>query len=374
MKYVHLTALILSLAVGAAVGCGRKEIVIGGLAPLSVQGVDAGIASEHGFELAFDECNAKGGINGHPVKLRFADDQGDELATVNAIRRFINQDKVVAVLGPVWGGPAVSGGKLCQQAKIPLVATTATSPAVTQVGDYVFRACFTDPSQGKAGATFAHDTLKARNAACIYEKSLSTTGFQAAAEAFADRFTALGGKVATESFGTSGVDPSSLLDRLLPGKPDLLYLAVWGNATVSLARQAREKGYTGPILGTDSWDYPDLLKLAGSAVEGCYFTNHFSTGDSRPEVRDFAKVFHARFGVDPDSCAVMAYDASRLLFDSIRRAGGTNPDAVRAALNAAHFAGVSGPMTFDASRNPVKPVVIVQIQSGKFAYNSTLMP
>ena len=374
MRPARIAAVILPLILGTTVGCGKKEILIGGLAPLSVQGVNAGIASEHGFEMAFNECNARGGINGRPVKLLLNDDQGDELATVNAVRRFINQDKVVAVLGPTWGGTAVSGGKICQQAKVPMVVTTATAPAVTQVGDYIFRACYTDPSQGTLGATFAFETLKARNAACIFQKSFTTGGFEAAAEAFADRFTSLGGKVASEPFGTNAVDPSTLLDRLLPGKPDLLYLPVWGRVAASLARQAREKGYSGPILGTDAWDYQDLVKLAGPALEGCYFTNHFATSESRPEVQDFVKAFHARFGVDPDSCAVMAYDASRLLFDSIRRAGGTSPDAVRAALKAAEFSGVSGRMKVDEFRNPVKPVVIVQVQSGQFAYNSTLMP
>jgi branched-chain amino acid transport system substrate-binding protein len=375
MHKVRIASVVLPLIVGAITGCGNKEILIGGLAPLSVQGVYAGISSEHGFELAFDECNAKGGINGHPVKLLLTDDQGDELATINAIRRFITRDKVVGVLGPLWGGTAVSGGKICQQAKVPMVATTATAPMVTQVGDYIFRACYTDPCQGTVGAKFAFETLKARNVACIYQKTFSTTaGFQAAAKTFEDRFTSLGGKVASESFGTNAVDPSTLLDRLLPGKPDLLYLPVWGDVAASLAKKAREKGYTGPILGTDAWDYQDLVKVAGPAVEGSYFTNHFSTGDSRPEVQDFVKKYVGRFGVEPDSCAVMAYDASRLLFDSIRRAGSTSHDAVRDALKTADFPAVSGRVKFDEFRNPVKPVVIVQVQSGKFAYNSTMMP
>jgi ABC-type branched-subunit amino acid transport system substrate-binding protein len=303
MHQVRIASVVLPLIVSAIVGCGKKEILIGGLAPLSVEGVDAGIATEHGFEMAFAECNAKGGINGHPVKLLFADDRGDRLTTVNVMRRFITQDKVVAVLGPVWSDTAVSGGKICQQAKMPLIAT-----------------------------------------------------------------------LASESFGTSGIDPSTLLDRMLPGKPDLLYLAVWGDAAGSLVKQAREKGYTGPILGTDAWDYQELVKIAGPAVEGSYFTNHFSTGESRPEVQDFVKKYVGRFGVEPDSVAVMAYDASRLLFDSISRAGSTRHDAVRDALKTADFPAISGRVKFDGFRNPVKPVVIVQIQSGKFAYNSTMMP
>jgi branched-chain amino acid transport system substrate-binding protein len=255
-----------------------------------------------------------------------------------------------------------------------LVATTATGSAVTQVGDYIFRACYTDKQQGEVGAKFAFERLKARNAASIFVKYFTLTPHQSTAGNISAKFSSLGGKVVTDYFGIDGKDSDHVLDSLLSAKPDLLYIATPGDEAANVAKQAREKGFKGPILGMDDWDMPQLIKQGGSAVEGSYFTNHFSTGDPRPEVQGFVKKYHDRFGVDPDVLAVLAYDASRLLFDSIRRAGSTDGSAVRDALKAADFPAITGRVKFDDSRNPAKPVVIIQVQSGKLAYNSTMNP
>ena len=368
----RMAAVALPLIVCALPGCGKKEIVIGGLATLSGDGAARGTPSQHGYEMAFAECNAAGGIHGRPVKLVMADDKADDLGCTAATLHLVKQDKVVAVLGPNWSWPALSGGRICQQAQVPLVATTATDPAVTQVGDYVFRACYTNKQQGEAGARFAFEKLKARTAACVFVKFFIPTAHQAAAESFSARFTALGGQVATEFFGTNGKDSSHVLDGLLAAKPEVLYASVPDDHAGQIVRQAREKGFKGPILGTDDWDSAQVIAQAGPAMEGNYFTSPFSAGDTRPEVQEFVKKYHGKFGVDPDGYAVMAYDASRLLFDSIRRAGSTEGSVVRDALKTADFPAISGRVKFDDSRNPVLPVVINQVRSGKLAYNSTM--
>jgi branched-chain amino acid transport system substrate-binding protein len=365
--------VVFPLVVSASFGCDKKEIVIGGLISTSGQASDSGVNSLHGFELAFAECNAAGGIHGRPVKLVLADDQSDNLGCTRAAQKLVAKDKVMAILGPAQSWLAEDGGRVCQQAKVPMVATTATDPVVTQVGDFIFRACYTDPQQGEAGAKFAYDILKSRNAASIFGKYFRVTALQSAAESFSARFSSLGGKVATDYYG-DGKDPRQVLDNLLAAKPDLLYVAAPGAQAANIAKQAREKGFNGPILGTDSWDSPNLVTTGGLAMEGSYFTNHFSAADTRPEVQVFVRKYVGRFGVEPDSAAAMAYDASRLLFDSISRAGSTKGPAVRDALNAADFPGVSGRMKFGQSRNPRKPVVIIQVQSGKLAYNSTVNP
>jgi len=373
MHRLRVASVIFSLIVTASIGCAKKEILIGGLVTISGPGGSSDTSSPHGFELAFAECNAAGGIHGRPVKLVVANDRADNLACTQAVQKLIAKDKVVAVLGPAMSWLAQSGARVCQQAKVPMVATTATDPGVTRVGDFVFRACYTDPQQGEVGARFAYDTLKSRNAAAIFGKYFMVTALQSATESFAARFSSLGGKVATDSFG-EGKDPRQVLDNLLAAKPDLLYVAAPGGQSVAIARQAREKGFNGPILGTDNWDTPQFVYFGGPAVEGTYFTNHFCAADTRPEVQAFVRKYVGRFGIEPDATAVMAYDASRLLFDSIGRAGSTRGPALRDALKAADFAGISGRMKFDESRNPLKPVAIIQVQSGKLAYNSTLNP
>ena len=374
MDRLRIAAVVLPLAASSFTGCGnQKEIRIGGLATVSGPDAANSASSQHGFELAFAECNAAGGIHGRPVKLVVADDKSDDLGCTQAAQQLVAQDKVVAVLGPNLSWLARSGGKICQQAQVPMVATMATDPAVTQVGDYIFRACFTDKQQGEVGAKFAYDSLNARNAACLFMKFFNTPANQATADSFTAQFTSMGGKVATEFFGL-GKDPSQVLDSVLATRPDLLYVAAPDDESAKVARQAREKGYKGPILGTDHLDSPLTVQLGGPAVEGAYFTDHFSAGDSRPEVKEFVKKYIGRFGVEPDARAVLAYDASRLLFDSLNRAGSTAGPAVRDALKAADFAGVSGRVKFDEARNPLKPVTILKVQAGKLAYSSTVNP
>ena len=373
MHRLQVAAVVLPLIVSVSVSCGKKEIVIGGLASISGAAADGGVDSLHGFEMAFAERNAAGGIHGRPVKLVLADDRSDNLGCTQAAQKLVAKNKVVAILGPAQSWLAEDGGRICQQAEIPMVATTATDPVVTGVGDFVFRACYTDQRQGEVGASFAYDVLKSRNAASIFGKYFRVTALQSAAESFSARFSSLGGKVATDYYG-DGKDPRQVLAGLLAAKPDLLYVAAPGRQAADIARQAREKGFNGPMLGPDSWDSPQFIELGGPAVEGCYFTNHFCAADTRPEVQDFVKKYVGRFGVAPTAAAAMAYDASRLLFDSITRAGSTNGPALRDAQKAADFPGISGRIKFDASRNPQKPVAIIQVQSGKWAYNSTVNP
>ena len=268
-------AAVFSLALLTHQGFGNKEIVIGGLAPVTGPASPWGTSSRKGFDLAFYECNSKGGINGHLVKLIFADDKSDPTVTMDAVNHLIKEDKVVALLGPVQSFIAVAAGRVCQQNNIPMVATTATNPNVTQVGDYIFRACYTDRLQSEVGAKFAFENLKARNVGCIFEKS--NGAFKSAAENFAAKFNALGGKVVAEPFDQFGtMDFGPQLAKILPAKPDLLYLP--GSLDVpQIIKQARAKGFKGPVLGTDGWDSPKLIELGGDAVEGGYFTNPFSS-------------------------------------------------------------------------------------------------
>jgi len=374
MRRSRTAAVFMTLVIGSVMGCRKKEIPIGALTTVSGPYAVNGAFVQHGCELAFSECNAAGGINGHPVKLVLADTKLDDLACTLAAQHLVGQDKVVAVLGPEFSGLAVTGGRVCQRAQIPLVATGASRPEVTQVGDYVFRAGYVDQQQGEAGARFAYETLKARNAACLFKQYFGNPVFKTVAETFAAKFSSLGGKVVSDYFGKDGKDPSHMLGSLLAAKPDLLYLAVDGDDVPALARQARERGFSGPILGVDTWDMPQLFEGGGAAVEGSYFTDSFCPDEPRPAVQEFAKNYRARFGTEPNADAAIAYDAARLVFDSLRRAGSTKGSAVRDALKAADFPGIAGKVKFDDFRNPLKPVLIVQVRSGRFAYVATVGP
>jgi branched-chain amino acid transport system substrate-binding protein len=375
MKSYVLSAAVAAILAGTFLSCGKtsKEIIIGGVAPVTGQAATFGASTKNGFDLAIEEWNGKGGIDGKMLKLAFADDKGDPAEGATVFTKLIQQDKAVAILGPVMSKVALAGAPICQAASIPMMASTATNPKVTQVGDYVFRACFIDPFQGTVGAKFAFEDLKTKKAACIFDVGNDYT--KGLSEFFKAKYTALGGEVvAFEGHATDTTDFKAQLTKIIALKPEILYVSDYYNDAALIAKQARELGFKGPMVGGDGWDSPKLTEIAGAAIEGCFFTNHYAPDDTRPVVQDFVKKYKAKFGAEPDALAVLAYDGAYLMFDAIKRAGKTDGPAVRDALKAADMAVVSGQVKFDADRNPVKSAVIVEIKNGKQVYRATVNP
>jgi branched-chain amino acid transport system substrate-binding protein len=359
----------------ALVSCskGGKELKIGGVGPVTGEAATFGVSTKQGMELAVDEWNAKGGVLGKTIKLFFADDKGDPAEGATVYTKLIQQDKVVAIVGTVMSKVTLAGAPIAQAAKIPMISPTSTNEKVTQVGDYIFRACFIDPFQGTVGAKFAYEDLKARNAACIFDVGNDYT--KGLSENFKKAFEALGGKVvAYEAHPTGTTDFKAQLTKIIQAKPDVIYCSDYYNDDALIATQARELGYKGPFVGGDGWDSADLVKIGGQAVENCFFTNHYAPDDTRPVVQDFVKKYDAKYKSKPDALAALAYDAMYIMLDAIKRAGKVNSEAIRDALVATDLGVVSGQVKFDANRNPIKAAAIIQIKDGKQVYRTTVNP
>jgi branched-chain amino acid transport system substrate-binding protein len=368
-----VTAVACTLLAGSFLACeNKKEIVIGGVAPVTGEAATFGASTKNGFEMAFAECNAKGGLLGNPIRLAFGDDKGDPAEGATVYTKIIQQDKAVAMLGPVMSKVALAGAPICQASQIPSMATTATNPKVTMVGDYIFRACFIDPFQGTVGAIFAYNDLKTKKAACLFDVGNDYT--KGLSDFFKAKYTALGGQVVGfEGHATGATDFKAQLTKILSNKPEVLYVSDYYNDVALIAKQARELGFKGPLLGGDGWDSPKLTEVGGTAVEGCFYTNH-DLDPNRPVVKDFQAKYKAKYGSDPDGLAVLAYDSANLMFDAIKRAGKTDGPAVRDALAATNMDVVSGHIKFDKDRNPVKSVGIFEIKGGKAVYRSGVNP
>ena len=375
MKKTYLFTL--GLAVGAIlpfIGCNKnKDIVIGGVAPLTGEAATFGTSTKQGYDLAVAEWNAKGGVLGKQIKLAFADDKGDPAEGATVYTKLIEQDKAIAILGTVMSKVSLAGAPICQAAKVPMIATASTNPKVTGVGNYVFRACFIDPFQGTVGAKFAFDELKARKAACLFDVGNDYT--KGLSEFFKAKFTALGGEVVGfEGHATGTSDFKAQLTKILAGKPDVLYVSDYYNDVALIAKQARELGFKGPMLGGDGWDSPKLTEVGGTAVEGCFFTNHYSQEDTSPVVVEFVKNYQAKYKAVPDALAALGYDATNMMLDAIQRAGSTDGDKIKDAMAKADYKGVTGQVKFDGDRNPVKSDVIIEIKGGKQVYKTTVNP
>ncbi|HRS65081.1 MAG TPA: ABC transporter substrate-binding protein [Spirochaetia bacterium] len=376
MKKKFITVLLTVLSVSLILaGCSQKttEIKIGGVGPVSGEAATFGQSTKEGCELAVEEWNKAGGLLGNQIKLIFQDDKGDPTEAATVWTKLISQDKVAAIVGTFMSKCSLAGAPISQANKVPMISPTSTNPKVTEVGEYIFRACFIDPFQGAVGAKFAYENLNARTAACIFDVGNDYT--KGLSEFFRDKFIELGGKiVAFEAHATGATDFKAQLTKIIAAKPDVIYISDYYNDVALIAKQARELGYTGPLVGGDGWDSPDLVKIGGKAVENGYFTNHFSKDDPSPQVQEFVKKYEAKFGKTPDASAALAYDAMVIMLDAIKRAGSTDPEKIRAALAATNIQVVSGMISFDKNRNPIKSAVIIAIKDGQQVYQTTVNP
>jgi len=335
-----------------------------------------GQSTKNGIQLAFDEINAAGGVNGKKLEMIFEDDQGTPEKAKTVISKLINQDKVVAVLGEVASSNSLAAAPVAQEARIPMITPSSTNPKVTEVGDYISRVCFIDPFQGSVMAKFAANTLKAKTAAILGDNSSDYS--KGLTQFFEQEFTKLGGTVITkQTYAQKDQDFKAQLTQMRDQKPDVIYVPGYYGEVGIIARQARELGMTQPLLGGDGWDSPELWKLGGAALKPAYISNHYSADNPAPEIQNFVKAYQTKFNVAPDSLAALAYDSAKVLADAIKRAGGTESAKLKDAINATkNFAGVTGTITLDASRNAVKSAVVLELDpaASKFNFKETIYP
>lgn len=363
-------------------GCPKKEdvIKIGGVAPLTGGAATYGLSTRNASIMAIDEINAKGGllIGGKRYKLLyiFEDDEGRPEAAANAFRKLIDQDRVVAIIGTVMSKCSLAGAPIAQDAGVPMISPTSTNPQVTLIGDYIFRACFIDPFQGSVMANFAYHELGKRRAAVLFDNGNDYN--KGLAQFFRERFQRLGGEiVAYEAFTDEDKtqDFTPQLTKIKAKEPDVLFLPNYYSSVALVAKQARAMGLDVTLIGGDGWDSPELIKLGGEAIKGGFFSTHFSKDDPREEVQRFVKAYRKRYGSPPDALAALAYDACLILFDAMKRAGSPDPLAIKNALRETKDLKVlSGTITFDENRNPVKSAVILKVGDKGFVYHSTVSP
>jgi len=356
-----------------------KEIRIGGIFPMTGGSATFGKSSKEGMQIAVDEFNNKGGIaiagSKLLIKAIYDDTAGQPLQAVNVCRKQIDQDRVVAIVGEVMSKNSLAIAPICQSKGIVMISPASTNPQVTQKGDYIFRVCFLDSFQGIVMARYVYDNLKLKKAAILYDNANDYN--KGLASFFAEEFKRLGGQiVSSEAFTDEEktVDFKAQLTTIKANKPEFLYLPNYYAASALITKQARELGLNVPAGGGDGWDSPRLAEIGGKDVEGGVFSNHFSKDDPSPKVQGFVKKYRGKYNSDPDALASLAYDAAFILLSAIEKAGSLKGADIRDALKTMKFDGVTGKISFDQNRNPVKSAVILQIKNGKQQYIVTVSP
>ncbi len=324
-----------------------------------------GISTDNAIKLAIKEQNAKGGVKGRKIELVTIDDAGKQSEAATAVTRLINDHKAVAVLGEVASSLSLAGGPIAQKSKVPMISPSSTNPDVTDVGDYIFRVCFLDDFQGWVDAKFAKENLKATKAAILYDQAQAYSS--GLADYFEKSFKEMGGTIATRQAYTGGnLEISSQLQSIKSSGAEVVFLPGYYSDAGTIIRKAREAGITVPFLGGDGWDSEELPKIAGDAIDGNYFSNHYAPEEDRPEVKNFVEKYKKEYGATPDGLAALGYDAALVLFDAIERAPSLDGKALRDAIAATKdFTGVTGTFSIDENRNAQKSAVIVEYKGGK---------
>ncbi|MEO5930537.1 MAG: ABC transporter substrate-binding protein [Candidatus Kapaibacterium sp.] len=385
-------ALILASAVTLCiVGCKKDggsdakpadaaTIKIGQFASLTGKEATFGGQVDNGVKLAVDEINKAGGLLGKQITLVTEDTQSDSKGAQNSVEKLISKDHVIAVIGEVASSRSIAAAPICEREKVPMLSPASTNEKVTvengKVKDYIFRICFIDPFQGAVMAKFAAQNLNVKQVAILKDNASDySVGL---AKNFTEKFQGLGGTIAIEQAFTGGQsDFKAELTAIKAKNPQAIFVPGYYTEVSLIAAQARELGITVPLLGGDGWDSPELTKGAGGpALEGCYFSNHYSNDDTSQAVQGFIKRYEAAYKNEaPGAMSALGYDAMNIIAAVIKTSGKADPESIKTGLATLKgYSGVTGNITIDPNHNATKSAVILQIKGGKFTYSATVAP
>ena len=365
-KLTLIFSLILILLGNFFLGCKKepKVIKIGVITPLTGEGATYGMATKRGVDLAVEEINMAGGINGKKVKVIYEDDKMTPKDAVNALNKLIRVDKVPVVIGGFTSRVTLALAPVAEQNKVILFSASSTADDIKNAGDYIFRNVPPNRAQGHTAALFVTQFLRKTKSAILYKnddygKSL--------AEAFKESFLKLGGKILIEeSYDPGKKDFRDVLSKIKPLNPEIIYYP--GNYQESgiILKQAKEMGIKSIFVGGDGSYSPELINIAGAAAEGSYYTlMAMGFGIADEEIEKFTKSFKEKYGEEPDVYAAYAYDAMKTLAEAIK-IGGYSADGIKKALYTTTFKGVTGITKFDSYGEVDKPYYIYEVKNGKF--------
>lgn len=367
-----LTLLLVTLTACGGGGNGGEgsngakdgEIVIAHAGPMTGDSAQFGDMKEKAIQLAIDEVNEKGGINGKKVVLLTGDDTGNPKEAPNVAQKFAQDDRVLAVIGHWNSSCTLAARGIYDAAGIPLLADSVNKALTDGTTPTAYRISLTDTAQAESLAKYAYEKLGKRRAAILYTANDFGTGLM---NDFATAFEELGGEVvASETyFEGQSKDFSPQLTKIKGTNPDLMFIAGYYVETALIAQQSKELGLDVQMLGTEGISSEELIKLGGDAVEGIIFAGFFHPDIEYPGTKEFVEAFRAKYNKDPDTYAALAYDSAKLIFAAIEENGESREGIMKFLDEVENFPGVAGPISFDEENNVVRNIVVLTVKDGK---------
>lgn len=384
MQYLSVIGLSLMLALPAFAA---DTIKIGFNIPMTGDIPKVGEMSKQAAEMLKEDVNGAGGlvVGGKKYMLEFIyeDNEAKAESAVTTALKLITKDEILAMIGPNSSKQAVPAGQVADDNGVVMVTPWSTNPDTTFDRPWVFRAAFLDPFQGPVAVNYAVKTFGAKTSAVLYD--LSNDYSKGLAEIFKAEFEkkmGAGTVKAFESHGTKDQDFSAQLTKIIAANPDFIFVPDNYNQVALIVPQARQLGYKGEFMGSDSWGSAELMTLCGDACKGLSFSTHYAAAGATGATKEFIDRFSAKYGATPDDVAALTWDATRVVLLAIQNAGKitgklkTDRKAVRTGMQAiTSFDGITGSMKFDEQGDPVKCAVVVKItDSGEFAFKESVCP
>lgn len=346
----------------------RETILLGSMFANSGAYTAYGQPQTNAVQMAVEEINAAGGVNGKNLEVVEYDYSSDEAEAASLATRLATEDQVSLIIGPDVSGASLAALQQATQYNVPLLSPSASLDDFTvdssgEVVDTAWRIAYPDSFQGEALGQFATKHFNAEKAAVLGDNSSDyAVGL---VKTFEESFK--GDIVAKENFTADETDFSAVLTNIAGKDFDVLFVPGYYEQAGPIIKQAREMGITQPILGPDGFGNSQLYELAGKEnLNDVFYTTQFSTLSEEEHVQAFLENYEEKFGQPADMFAAMAYDATYVVKDAIERAGSAAPSAINAELeNTNDFPGVTGKFSFDDLHNPVKTVTIVEVQNGE---------
>lgn len=367
MKPLWKTILVLLLLSLAACRSSSDSIVLGCLSPQTGEGATYGRSVRRGVELAVEEINNQKRLP-KTLSVIFEDDKMSPTDGVSAFQKLVNVDHVPLVLGPFGSSIVLAAAPIANQTKTVILTASATADKIADAGDYVFRIVPPNSKQGADLAHFAFVKLHRKRAAILYQTNDYGITLR---DAFDKTFQGLGGAVVgAEGYPLGATDYRAALTKLKGSKPDVVFYPLHQAEAAVMLRQAKELGYDADFISADGAYTEDLIKAAGNAAEGSYFsTMALAFGVADQAIARFQNTFKAKFNQDPDVYSAYYYEATNLVAQVLRDSGATG-EAMRKGLDAMNgaraFHGITGTTSFDSRGEVDKPFYIYQVKGGKF--------
>ncbi|UCD65498.1 MAG: ABC transporter substrate-binding protein [Deltaproteobacteria bacterium] len=367
---------------------GRKTIVKVGInAPITGDIPKVGEGTKYAAQMWLEDIKKAGGIEvggkKYPVELVIEDNEAKAESAVKANTKMITEDEVLVIVGPQSSKQAVPAGDVANNYETPMITPWSTNPDSTKDRPFVFRGCFLDPFQGPVLANFITEEFGFKKAAVLYD--VASDYPKGLAEFFKqawEKIHGAGSVVAFESFTTKDTDFSSQLSKINKSGAQVLFTPQYYNEVALIVQQAHELGWTGPIVGSDSWGSAETVTLCGKDCYGLFFSTHYAAAGAQGATKEFIERYEKTYGYTPDDVAALTWDSLRLVQTAIENSGKItgkikkDRKSVRDALaQIKNFKGITGDMTFTEEGDPIKCAVIVRISDkGEYEFFKSVCP